>query len=88
MQDIYLGLTYSTKPNSARVGLQGFNMEAEFAAKIAYCLVRDMVCEKVLFVGKTRSQISHHQKDGVIGAWIESIVMHTPDTKRKYLKNG
>lgn len=47
-----------------------------------------MVCEKVLFVGKTSAQISHHRKDGVTEAWIESIVMHTPDTKRKYLKNG
>ena len=47
-----------------------------------------MPCEKVSFAKKAIEQITHHRKDGVTEAWIESIVRDTPDMKRAYLKDG
>jgi len=47
-----------------------------------------MACEKVLLVGKTREQISHHRRDGVTEAWIESIVLHADDYDKEYQKDG
>jgi hypothetical protein len=47
-----------------------------------------MPCEKVSFAKKAVEQISHHRRDGVTGAWIESIILNAHEEEREYQKNG
>lgn len=47
-----------------------------------------MTCERVEFVGKTKEQISHHRRDGITEAWVESIVLHAAESDREYLPDG
>jgi hypothetical protein len=44
-----------------------------------------MTCERVEFAGKTKEQISHHRRDGITEAWVESIVLHAEESDREYL---
>lgn len=43
-----------------------------------------MSCEKVSFAKKAIEQISHHRKDGVTEAWIESVVLNADEEEREY----
>jgi len=47
-----------------------------------------MPCEKVSFAKKAVEQISHHRKDGVTEAWIESVVLNADEEEREYQKDG
>lgn len=47
-----------------------------------------MTCERVEFVGKTKEQISHHRRDGITEAWVESIVLNAEESDREYLPDA
>jgi len=71
-----------------RMYISGFTVREVNTKKYIHLYGVAMPCEKVSFAKKAVEQISHHRKDGVTEAWIESIVMDTPDRRRNYLKDS
>ena len=47
-----------------------------------------MPCERIAFAGKAVKQISHHRKDGVTEAWLESVVLNAGEEEREYRQDG
>jgi len=45
-----------------------------------------MPCEKVSFAKKAIEQISHHRRDGLTGAWIESIILNANEVREEVFK--
>jgi hypothetical protein len=47
-----------------------------------------MACERVAFIGRAREQISHHKRDGITEAWVESIVLNADKSDKEYQPDG